>query len=126
MWENVNYTESKKMNSFTDNYFAFDYIGTWSDSEYPCVNKIIIQVKKDSKNHAYLINENQRDDFLGWAFDNFASDDAAAPESWERHHIIDALNADQIQVKEYYLGHLIPAEFERESIIGSNQHQPTT
>jgi len=103
------------MNSFTDNYFALDHIGTWSDSEYPSVKKIIIQVKKDSKNHAYLINENQIEDFLGWVFDNFASDDATAPEFWERPHIIDALNADHIQIKDYYLGHLIPAEFERES-----------
>jgi len=107
------------MDSFRDNYFALDHIGTWSDSEYPCVNKIVIQIKKDSKNHAYVINESQRDDFLGWAFDNFASDDASAPESWERDHIIDALNADQIQVKQYDLWHLIQPkfglEFRRES-----------
>ena len=106
--------------NYPESYAPF-HAGKWKDGEKPISDKYLMQVKHDSKNYLYVVDEFNRSDFLDWALQTFGTEGAFeywldAPCNSAFHNeftrkgsegIDDYLRREGIRVTEIYLADLI-------------------
>ena len=59
--------------NYPESYAPF-HAGKWKDGEKPISDKYLMQIKHDSKNYLYVVDEFNRSDFLDWVLQAFGSD----------------------------------------------------
>jgi hypothetical protein len=111
--------EILKMN-YPESYAPF-HAGKWKDGEKPISDKYLMQIKHDSKNYLYVVDEFNRSDFLDWAlqtfgpegaFENYLENEGQGAfynefSNGRQLDIYDFLRLNQIRVVEIYLADLV-------------------